>query len=362
MTVGDREPGLGAAPLGAAEHRIIGGMFGLPIDVMASSAATARAFVGPGCVSVANGRSALKVLLELLTPPQVWLPSYLCPSLLEVVDGGSALRFYGIDACLRIPSVAWLEQVSAGDVVVAIDYFGFRADPEPFAVARARGAWIVEDACQALLTTGVGNDADFAFFSPRKFVGVPDGGVLVSARPSVLDPITLTPPPDGWWRLALEAALRRREFDVSGVDRGWFSLFQTAEETSPVGPFAMSELSRTLLTTCFDYADISRRRIENYRTLSETLTPFLVFPALPAGVVPLGCPIRLANRDAVLTSMFAERIYPPVHWHIGNEVPDEFEASHRFSSTTMTLPCDQRYGPDDMRRMAALIRRLGEPA
>jgi dTDP-4-amino-4,6-dideoxygalactose transaminase len=358
--IGNRESGFGVALRAAAGNRIIGGMFGLPPDVSDSSAATAPTFLGPGCVSLANGRSALRVLFALLAPPQVWLPSYLCPSVLEVVDRGSALRFYEVDASLQIASVDWLQRVNAGDAVVAIDYFGFRPDPGPFAAARARGAWIVEDACQALLTSGVGGDADFVVFSPRKFVGVPDGGVLVSSRAGVLDPITLAPPPADWWRLALEAALRRREFDADGVDRGWFSLFQTAEETSPVGPFSMSELARTLLTNCFDYADIARRRINNYRILAETLAHFLVFPSLPSGVVPLGCPIRIANRDAVLTSMFAERIYPPVHWHIRNQVPDEFEASHGLASTIMTVPCDQRYGFDDMQRMAALIQHLGE--
>ena len=58
MIVGDREPGGGNARRGSQNHRIIGGMFGLPTDVSASSGAAARVFVGPGCVSVANGRAS----------------------------------------------------------------------------------------------------------------------------------------------------------------------------------------------------------------------------------------------------------------------------------------------------------------
>ena len=42
------------------------------------------------------------------------------------------------------------------------------------------GAWLLEDACQALLSDEVGRFSDFVLYSPRKFLGVPDGGVLVS--------------------------------------------------------------------------------------------------------------------------------------------------------------------------------------
>jgi hypothetical protein len=37
-------------------------------------------------------------------------------------------------------------------------------------------------------------------------------------------------------------------------------------------------------------------------------------------------------------------------------VPERFDASHRLAAEIMTLPCDQRCGPADMERMAALVR------
>ncbi len=62
----------------------------------------------------------------------------------------------------------------------------------------------------------------------------------------------------------LEAAINRREFDQNGSDRRWYRLFREADAATPIGYFAMSDLSRKLLFNGFEYTEIIRRRIENY--------------------------------------------------------------------------------------------------
>jgi dTDP-4-amino-4,6-dideoxygalactose transaminase len=81
-----------------------------------------------------------------------------------------------------------------------------------------------------------------------------------------------------------------------------------------------------------------------------------MFPELPEGVVPLGFPIRVRPRDSIRTALFQQEIYPPVHWPLEACVPASFEASHHLADEIMTLPCDQRYDADDMRRIAAALR------
>jgi len=72
--------------------------------------------------------------------------------------------------------------------------------------------------------------------------------------------------------------------------------------------------------------------------------------------VPLGFPVEVANRDAVLTRLYAERIFPPVHWRIAGHVPDAFAECHRRSNSIMTLLCDQRYDEADMARMVECFK------
>ncbi len=111
----------------------------------------------------------------------------------------------------------------------------------------------------------------------------------------------------------LEATINRREFDQYGGERRWYQLFQECESANSHGYFAMSDLSRKLLFNAFDYAEIAKRRIENYLLLSSELKDVAIFDSLPDDVVPLGFIIRHQDRDLIRTNFFKEQIYPSVH-------------------------------------------------
>lgn len=336
-----------------ARQRIIGGMFAL--ETVSPNRSTPPFLKGKP-VLLANARSGIALLAKLLSPAHVWMPSYLCEVMIKAVDElRASVRFYEVDYDLSLSSSEWIESVQSNDLVVLIDYFGFPCDPYYINRAKERGAWVLEDGCQALLSEAVGRSSDFVLFSPRKFLGVPDGGILVCNHELPGDAILTETPPSAWWLKALSASLLRREFDLYGGDRRWYELFQETEESGPIGPYAMSELSKVLLQHGFDYPMMAEKRIRNYELLADALAEFALLPSLPGGVVPLGFPIRLKDRDRVRQALFSHEIYPPVHWAIRGVVPEEFRDSHRLASEIMTLPCDQRYGKDDMDRMIAVV-------
>jgi dTDP-4-amino-4,6-dideoxygalactose transaminase len=331
-------------------------MFGLAEPL--SACTSQLPFVEEHSLFLVNARSAIKLVIDRLSPPTVWLPSYLCPAILDAVSGGqSKVGFYEIDANLAQPSRQWMESAQQGDLVVVIDFFGFLSDADWIRGAHERGLWVLEDASQALFTQGVGSIADFVVFSPRKFVGVPDGGILNCNGEHAFESIRLKPPPAEWWLKAWFASVLRRDFDLQQADRRWFEFFRETEADAPVGPYAMSELSRVLLTKGICYSGMAQRRLDNYKLLEKALNRLALFPSLPAGVVPLGFPIRLNNRDSLRQKLFREQIYPPVHWAIEGLVPREFGESHDLSAKILTLPCDQRYDETDMDRMASIVSR-----
>jgi hypothetical protein len=337
--------------------RVIGGVFGLePLPSAPVPPAVPPPFARGPALWTVNGRSAIRVLCDGLRPGQAWLPSYLCEAVLAGVGDGTAVRFYEVGEDLGVVAGAWMDEIHADDLVVLIDYFGFPAPTDVAAAARAREACVLEDACQALLTEGLGGNADFLVFSPRKFVGVPDGGLLVPTGGRPLPPSDLAPPPPAWWQGALAAVEGRLDFDRGAPTRDWFPAFQAAEQDAPAGAYAASALTRSLLTTAVDWDRVAARRRTNWEVLADALDDIAVFPTLPAAVVPLGFPVRVSRRDQVRQALFAHEIYPAVHWPLGGVVPERFEASHRLAAEIMTLPCDQRCGPADMERMAALVR------
>lgn len=335
--------------------RIIGGMFDL--QVMPTSEGVPLPFLKDQSIFLTNARSGIWLLVQHLLPGCVWMPSYLCPSMLDAVDPRVAqIKLYEVDYNLAVASSEWIESVQPNDVVVFIDYFGFTYDPVCAARVKERGAWVLEDASQALLSEEIGRFSDFTVFSPRKFVGIPDGGILTLNCEIGLQVDALEAAPAEWWLKAFVASVMRREFDLYGGSRQWFELFQQTEADSPIGFYAMSELSRMILLHSIDYPMIAQQRCRNYEVLVNALSDLALFPNLPSHVVPLGFPIRVRERDEVRRALFAHEIYPPVHWSLEGAVPESYRGSHKLAAEIMTLPCDQRYNSNDMERLAQLVR------
>ena len=331
--------------------QLIGGMFGLA--ELSRMEDQFPPFLVKKELFLCNARSGINILVDLLKPQSIWMPSFLCDVLLKAVHNIN-VKFYEVDSHLQV-SREWLDTVQRGELVILIDYFGFQFDPALAISIKERGGWILEDASQALHSSHVGNYSDFVLFSPRKFLGVPDGGILRCNINVDFSDTQLKDPPSEWWLKSLNSTILRREFDLYGGESSWFSLFQENENNSPIGPYSMSSLSKILLEHSFDYSGMIERRIENYKVLNKYLNQFALFPNLPANVVPLGYPIHLKNRDYVRKVLFDNNIYPPIHWPIRDTVPQNFVGSHHLADMILTLICDQRYAPTHMERTAKIV-------
>jgi dTDP-4-amino-4,6-dideoxygalactose transaminase len=343
--------------------KIIGGMFGLPRSLVPSHnpALDQWPFLAAESLGYANARCALYALLSRLTPRRLWVPSYCCPTILQPARVRSIpFQFFAVDGHLQ-PSPAFVEEVVRGDVVLLIDYFGFPTDAGLSKALRERGAWVIVDASQALLSRHVCVDAHYVLYSPRKMVEVPDGGILVMCNgaegPLAPENSLLTP----WQQVLIEAAIERRDFDLRGGERRWYDLFRQAAAIAPAGLHRMSDLTAAILRTVIPYNEVAARRCRNFELLNQRLRPWGLFQELPNGTVPLGYPIRVKHRRSLCEALFAQAIYPPVHWDLAGVVPAAFTASIELSQETLTIPCDQRYDEADMERVAQAVLQAIQP-
>ena len=315
---------------------VLGGVFGLETPVPAGE----PPFSAPNTQYFLNVRCALCALVHVLRPRSVWLPSYLCPSLLEPFrSSGVEIRCYGVDEHLHIAGSSWLEEVRRGDFVITIHYFGLPQSDFPAAGVKRKGAYLIEDSSQALFLPQQFEESLCVLYSPRKFLGVPDGGVMAPKGETGTESLRLDPPPKEWWNSALAMGLRRRDFDLAGGVNDWYSLYQDVESSFPLGLYQSSDFSRDLLAS-IDYETIGKRRRANYRALLATIGEHALFPELPEQVVPLGFPVKVDPnlRDGVLRRLYSRNVYAPVHWKI----------DHSLARSLLTLICDQRYSTDDM--------------
>ncbi len=127
-------------------------------------------FLQEPCLKLINARSGMRILCELLTPRRVWMPSYLCATMVNAVPQ-ELVSFYPVNGRLRVKDMGWLGSVSKGDLVLFIDYFGFDLHRKAMQAVKERGAWTLQDASQSLLSSFDRPFADFVLFSPRKTVG-----------------------------------------------------------------------------------------------------------------------------------------------------------------------------------------------
>lgn len=216
-------------------NKVVGSIFALELSLGGST----LPLLQEEHLTFLNARSAIAGVINSLRPSTVWLPAYLCTSILDALSFcKTPFRFFPVDESLGIKDAGWTSEVRPGDIVVIIDYFGFCESQWVYRAIEDKGAWVLEDASQALLSSCTGQHSHFVVYSPRKFVGVPDGGILLSKNglPKIGEKMQT---PLSWWLKSLNACLLRRDFDdrQPDEDRSWFELFQEAESTMPIGDY-----------------------------------------------------------------------------------------------------------------------------
>lgn len=306
---------------------------------------------GAGAAAVlafCNARSALAHLLRSLAPPRVWLPAYCCADLAQAARAtGTPMRFYPGSETLAPDTHALDAALRPGDLVLALHAFGRPAAAlVTLAAARSDVTW-VEDCAQAA-DIATPHWAPFRLYSPRKLLGVADGGLLVD-RDGALPAPRLAPAASA--RLHHAGLLRRRH---EADNAGWYAAFRRAEAAMGVSDRAMSARSLAQLAAT-PLAPMATARRRNYARLHAGLSDLALWPEAAPAWAPLGFPVRVAEAATLGAALARQRIFAPRHWALlATDTPPPIEAA--LSRQLLTLPCDQRYGTADMERVIAAVR------
>jgi hypothetical protein len=141
-------------------------------------------------------------------------------------------------------------------------------------------------------------------------------------------------------------------------NRVWHAANQAKEAAMAATDQAMTAASLEILSASA-LAPLAAARLRNWRALDARLRDWSALPADPTAP-PLGYVLRLApeTRDRVLAGLHARRIFAAVHWpRIAGPAAD-FPQEAQWTRELLTLPCDHRYGIDDMARIADGVRAL----
>jgi dTDP-4-amino-4,6-dideoxygalactose transaminase len=283
-----------------------------------------------------TARSALAALLRRQQPRRLWLPAYVCQT---VLDGaaGVPVSWYAVDGRLQVD----LGQVGAGDAVLVVNYFGRSALAE-----RRPDLFVIEDRAQAL-DPDQPPFGDVLLYSPRKLFGVGDGGLLVSNQ--------ALPTPDAPGDDALWTANDARARDPDGLGPGaWRPAFIAREAGFEPDGRAMS--GRTLAALQgLDWRPEAAARRANWAVLAASLPDLALWPDREAAFAPLAFPILVEDATAMGAWLADRRIWAPRHWA---EIPSpaSFAEAHDLARRCLSLPLDGRYGAEDMARIVEAVR------
>lgn len=299
-----------------------------------------------------NARSALAHLLRNCGARRLVLPAYICPELATAAaDAGVATAYYPLSDALSPLVTALDAMLRPGDCAVAVDYFGRppARDFRDLAAARDDVVW-VEDRAQAL-RPGAAPWAEWVLYSPRKLFGVPDGGILLRTGGAV--PAAEHSSICAEDR-ALPRILRRDDADESG-SVAWFEAYRGVESRMSVSREPMSALTRLLLAG-IDPEPVILSRRENFSILRDALPEFGVFDGPADDFAPFGYPVRAAAAEAIQAALARRRIFAARYWPSLPSDPKQFPAEHALARELLLLPCDQRYGGEDMKAVARAFR------
>jgi hypothetical protein len=243
---------------------------------------------------------------------------------------------------------------------------------------------LVEDVTHLLLNPELYDTeaADYCIGSIRKWMGVPDGAVVISSSGMIRAAMET----EETKFTGLRAQAQRLKADYldlgdPGLKTRFRGMLSEAENSLEDGrhPHEMTALSREVLS----HVDITRmryRRSVNYHclyTLLEGMAEcgqyFRLLPEVPEEITPFTLPVilnpdRLPEkesmrvqqagqiRDAFERRLAARGVYAPVLWPIDDRARSACAVSAEVSDQMLAFWIDQRYDRFDMEHVAEVFR------
>ncbi len=318
-----------------------------------------------------SGRCGILCALEDLADSKrvAYVPAYTCGTVLApYAKAGYRLKFYEVD---RTMAPVWEE--SALDEISVLNlcgYYGFsRYDPAFVRRCKERGICVLQDTTHSILSSdGIAPEADYITGSLRKWIGVPSGGFLIK-RKGQLSP-KLLPCHDQHLEMRRGAmVLKKKSVEEPGsvpqaeLDEAAVTFRQAEMLLRQMFDCYESDTESIHIMTHFPLEQHRQRRRENYQRLLEAFpqTPACVpvFPVLDPATVPSHFTVLAERRDALQDFLKEEGIHTTAYWG-KSPLADTSRCpqAQYIYDHVLSLPCDQRYGPAEMERIAAAVGRF----
>lgn len=317
----------------------IGGFFGLELPEYGNFPQW-----HPGrSVALNSGRRALEHILRSLgNVGCVHVPLYTCRTALEPMERlHLPVFFYRIDGRLELEK---LPELNEGEYLLYTNYFGIKEKYVDLLASRYGGRLIVDN---ALALYSPARSGVACLYSPRKFSGLPDGGIAVMEAG-----LPLVHPEERDESLPDAAFLL--EWLEHGPERASAACQRNEERLRNAPLRRMSRLTERLMRG-IDYEGARLRRLHNFLFLHERLGHLnRLSVELDSLSAPFCYPFWTAFPE-LRNVLIDERILIPLLWPEVLEQAPADSLERKLALHLLPLPVDQRYGPQDMERITRAV-------
>ena len=284
------------------------------------------------------GRNALAYLLTAKDISKIWLPYFLCDSVINVC------KKYGVEIGSYHIDEQWLPKdvnLKCSDWLYIVNYYGQIGTNILLDLADKYKRVIVDNAQAYFDAPLKGIDT---IYTCRKFFGVSDGAVLFSNG-------------DIKENISADESFNRMRFVLGRFERNAGEFYEEASKNNDFfdnEPIKwMSKLTENLLRG-IDYQFVKNKRTANFAFLHERLG---VLNKLKVKLVQgaFMYPFMVENASEVKKELLEHKIYIPTLWpNVVRDLPHDWWEWH-LANNVLPLPCDQRYGLEEMQFMTEFL-------
>lgn len=296
-----------------------------------------------------SGRNALIFIIRQFKYEKVYIPYYTCSAVKDVLQREKIkFEFYFLSSDLK-PD--FNKQIAENECLLYNNYFGVFS--KKVAEVSESFSNVIIDNAQALFHPFYKSKAKAFFFSPRKFIGMPDGGIVTSLK--------FLQQNDS---LEIDSSFENATHLLKGIDEGrekaYIEFLKSEEIVDQKGLKSMSKLSYALYRK-FNFSYLIKKRGENFCYLHEKLKTLNLFSQLLEKedeiYGPLIYPFWCNNGDKLRDKLIKEKIFIARYWSnveewLGN-YPNSLELN--LSKNLVALPIDQRLDKEDLDRICKSI-------
>lgn len=314
----------------------IGGYFGLELNSECNDFHSSGIFLN-------SGKNALEfVLSSIPLIKRLWVPYFTCEVVLEPIKKrGIPYSFYHINKNLELKDDIKLD---CDEYLLITNYYGIKDAYVKLLATRYKSQLIVDNA-QALYAKPI--EGIKTIYSPRKYIGIPDGGIVYIDKPLEINSLerecSYQYCSHLLKRLDIDANFGYKDFHENGL----------ALSNHPVKQ--ISKLSLSIFNS-IDFVNIKNIRRKNFILLHNILGKNNKFsiPDTDSFECPLVYPY-LTSDKSLKRKLIENKVFVATYWPNVFKWCKENSLEYQLADRLIAIPIDQRYGEKEMKYIIKIL-------